>query len=49
VSTSAAELKVDIIANPKVMPGLLIGGVLPFVFSGFTMLAVVGWCRLNPG
>eukprot|EP00227_Mantoniella_beaufortii_P018765 CAMPEP_0197591862 /NCGR_PEP_ID=MMETSP1326-20131121/13957_1 /TAXON_ID=1155430 /ORGANISM="Genus nov. species nov., Strain RCC2288" /LENGTH=733 /DNA_ID=CAMNT_0043157431 /DNA_START=70 /DNA_END=2271 /DNA_ORIENTATION=- len=40
VSTSAAELKVDIIANPKVMPGLLIGGVLPFVFSGFTMLAV---------
>jgi len=31
---------VDIIANPKVMPGLLIGGALPFVFSGFTMLAV---------
>ena len=24
----------------QVMPGLLLGGVLPFVFSGFTMLAV---------
>lgn len=40
VSTVAMDLKVDIISNPKVMPGLLIGGVLPFVFSGFTMLAV---------
>ena len=40
VSTVAMDLKVDIIGNPKVMPGLLIGGVLPFIFSGFTMLAV---------
>lgn len=24
----------------QVMPGLLLGGVLPFVFCGFTMLAV---------
>lgn len=24
----------------QVMPGLLLGGLLPFVFSGFTMLAV---------
>ena len=24
----------------QVMPGLLLGGMLPFVFSGFTMLAV---------
>jgi K(+)-stimulated pyrophosphate-energized sodium pump len=40
VSTPSMDLKVDIIANPKVMPGLLIGGCLPFVFSGFTMLAV---------
>ena len=40
VSTEAVSLKVDLIENPKVMPGLLIGGVLPYVFSGFTMLAV---------
>ena len=24
----------------QVMPGLLLGGMLPFLFSGFTMLAV---------
>jgi len=40
VSSESNPLKVDIIENPKVMPGLLIGGLLPFVFSGFTMLAV---------
>ena len=40
VSVKGTDLSVDIIANAKVMPGLLIGGVLPFVFSGFTMLAV---------
>ena len=27
-------------ASLQVMPGLLLGGALPFVFSGFTMLAV---------
>ena len=40
VSIKGTNLSVDIIANTKVMPGLLIGGVLPFIFSGFTMLAV---------
>jgi len=40
VSSASSDLKVDIISNPKVMPGLLIGGMLPFIFSGFTMLAV---------
>jgi K(+)-stimulated pyrophosphate-energized sodium pump len=40
VSGKGSDLSVDIIANPKVMPGLLIGGILPFLFSGFTMLAV---------
>ena len=40
ISSEGMTLKVDIIENPKVMPGLLIGGVLPYVFSGFTMLAV---------
>merc|ERR1711871_1138225 len=37
VSIKGTNLSVDIIANTKVMPGLLIGGVLPFIFSGFTM------------
>merc|ERR1712046_177534 len=33
-------LKVDILEDITVMPGLLIGGMLPFIFSGLTMLAV---------
>ncbi|KAK3244882.1 hypothetical protein CYMTET_45527, partial [Cymbomonas tetramitiformis] len=39
-STDARPLKVDIVDNVNVMPGLLIGSLLPFVFSGLTMLAV---------
>jgi len=37
---SVSGLDMDIISNHAVMPGLLIGGMLPFIFSGFTMLAV---------
>eukprot|EP01025_Chloroclados_australasicus_P030750 TRINITY_DN30939_c0_g1_i1.p1 TRINITY_DN30939_c0_g1~~TRINITY_DN30939_c0_g1_i1.p1 ORF type:complete len:781 (+),score=132.06 TRINITY_DN30939_c0_g1_i1:78-2420(+) len=40
VSSVGAHLTADIISNEWVMPGLLIGGLLPFIFSGFTMLAV---------
>ena len=40
VSPSSGQMEVDIVKNEMVMPGLLIGGMLPFIFSGFTMLAV---------
>mmetsp|Transcript_24696 Transcript_24696/g.80770 ORF Transcript_24696/g.80770 Transcript_24696/m.80770 type:complete len:781 (+) Transcript_24696:115-2457(+) len=40
VSSDNRQLDMDLIENQWVMPGLLLGGVLPFVFSGFTMLAV---------
>eukprot|EP00241_Pyramimonas_parkeae_P003011 CAMPEP_0114244402 /NCGR_PEP_ID=MMETSP0058-20121206/11315_1 /TAXON_ID=36894 /ORGANISM="Pyramimonas parkeae, CCMP726" /LENGTH=785 /DNA_ID=CAMNT_0001357329 /DNA_START=741 /DNA_END=3098 /DNA_ORIENTATION=- len=40
VSTDAKSLKVDIVENDKVLPGMLIGSLLPLVFSALTMLAV---------
>ena len=40
VSPAGKTMSVDIVNNDMVMPGLLIGGMLPFIFSGFTMLAV---------
>lgn len=36
-STAVTE---SVMRTLQVMPGLLLGGLLPFVFSGFTMLAV---------
>ena len=38
--TSTAHIDVISITNPYVMIGLFIGGVLPFIFSSFTMRAV---------
>ena len=42
VSSKDHPLVADIVdtSDNKVMPGMLIGGVLPYIFSGFTMLAV---------
>mmetsp|Transcript_34218 Transcript_34218/g.74806 ORF Transcript_34218/g.74806 Transcript_34218/m.74806 type:complete len:778 (-) Transcript_34218:434-2767(-) len=40
VSTESKQLKVDVVMDDKVLPGMLIGGMLPLVFSGLTMLAV---------
>jgi len=40
VSTDSKSLKVDIVEDDKVLPGMLIGGMLPLIFSGLTMLAV---------
>jgi len=40
VSTEAKSLKVDVVHDERVLPGMLIGGLLPLVFSGLTMLAV---------
>eukprot|EP00899_Mesostigma_viride_P007245 jgi/Mesvir1/16521/Mv10071-RA.1 len=39
-SDPAHPLVVDVINDHQVMPGLLLGSVLPFVFAAFTMLAV---------
>ncbi len=39
--TQAAGLKsVDLVTNVRIIPGLLIGGTLPFLFSALTMMAV---------
>ena len=37
---STDSFTVDIINDRQVMPGLLIGALLPFIFGAFTMLAV---------
>lgn len=39
--TQAAGLQsVDLVTNVRIIPGLLIGGTLPFLFSALTMMAV---------
>jgi len=40
VSTEVKTLKVDVLEDDKVLPGMLLGGMLPLIFSGLTMLAV---------
>merc|ERR1719329_1038602 len=40
VSTETKALKVDVVHDERVLPGMLVGGMLPLVFSGLTMLAV---------
>ena len=34
-----SDQKIDILGNASVVPGLLIGGMLPFLFASMTMLA----------